>query len=64
VEAAAEVVRMDRSYGLLARDIAAVDMRLPDRITIKLTPEAKQRRDDAAAERAKLARQAKRGNPA
>ncbi|WP_083507843.1 cell division protein FtsQ/DivIB [Aureimonas frigidaquae] len=64
IEAAAEVVRMDRSYGLLSRDIAAVDMRLTDRVTVKLTPEAKARRDAMLAEREKLAKQAKRGNPA
>ncbi|WP_246160139.1 cell division protein FtsQ/DivIB [Aureimonas fodinaquatilis] len=64
VEAAAEVVRMDRQYGLLSRDIASVDMRLTDRVTVKLTPEAMARREAAMAERARVARQARRENPA
>lgn len=45
VEAAlAKVVRMDKDSGLLARDIQAIDMRLPDRVTIRLTDEAAEQR--------------------
>ncbi|WP_246333414.1 cell division protein FtsQ/DivIB [Aureimonas mangrovi] len=62
IEAAAEVVRMDRDTGLLSRDIVSVDMRVDDRMTVKLTPEAKERREAALAERARLAK-ARRENP-
>jgi cell division protein FtsQ len=34
--ALAELVRLDREKGLLARDVAVVDLRLPDRITVRL----------------------------
>ncbi len=39
-----EIVRMDEESGLLSRDIAAVDMRLLDRIVVQLTADAAVRR--------------------
>ncbi|TIW57694.1 MAG: cell division protein FtsQ/DivIB, partial [Mesorhizobium sp.] len=44
-QAIAELVRMDRDNGLLTRDIAAVDMRLSDRLVVQLTPEAATQRE-------------------
>ena len=63
IEAAAEVVRMDRETRLLSRDIRAVDMRVSDRMVIKLTPEAQERRAAALKEREKIVRQANKGKP-
>ena len=45
--AIAEVVALDAEHGLLSRDLAAVDMRLEDRVVVKLTPEAVTRREAA-----------------
>ncbi len=47
--ALAEVVRLDREHRLLSRDIAAVDLRIGGRLTVKLTPEAALRREAALA---------------
>ncbi|WP_274424408.1 cell division protein FtsQ/DivIB [Chelativorans sp. YIM 93263] len=56
VEAAmAEASRLDADYALFARDITAIDLRLPDRLTIALTPEAAETRKARFEER--LARQ-------
>lgn len=49
--ALADLARMDREMGLLSRDIAAVDMRLSDRLVVQLTPEAAERRDAALKQR-------------
>jgi cell division protein FtsQ len=38
------LMAMDRDSGLLSRDIAAVDMRIDDRLVVQLTPEAATRR--------------------
>ena len=47
--AIAELVHLDATDGLLARDIAVVDLRLPDRVTVRLTPAAAEaRRKDLA----------------
>ena len=54
--AIAEVLRLDREDGLLSRDIAAVDLRLEDRLVIRLTPEALERRVTLLAEQAKAAK--------
>jgi cell division protein FtsQ len=54
--AIAEVLRLDREDGLLSRDIAAVDLRLEDRLVVRLTPEAMVRRTEVLAEQAKAAR--------
>ena len=64
VEALAEIARMDREQGLLSRDIASVDMRLEDRIVIKLTPDALARRNAALQEREKILKRRKKDNPA
>ncbi|WP_026060245.1 cell division protein FtsQ/DivIB [Pseudaminobacter salicylatoxidans] len=45
--ALADLARMDRDMGLLSRDIAAVDMRLGDRLVVQLTPDAVERREAA-----------------
>lgn len=58
IEAAAELVRMDRDTQVLSRDIVSVDLRVPDRVVVKLTPEAKERRDAALKERERLLKQA------
>lgn len=60
IEAAATVMRLDRQEGLLSRDIAAVDVRLSDRIVVKLTPEALERREKALKARDKLVKQARK----
>ncbi|MGV8996705.1 MAG: cell division protein FtsQ/DivIB [Parvibaculaceae bacterium] len=36
----ADIVAMDAQYKILSRDIESVDLRLPDRVSIALTPEA------------------------
>jgi cell division protein FtsQ len=54
--AIAEVLRLDREDGLLSRDIASVDLRLDDRLVVKLTPEAALRREAALTEQAKAAK--------
>lgn len=59
IEAAATVMRLDREEGLLSRDIAAVDLRLPGQVTVKLTQAAKERRDKALKERDKVLKQAR-----
>ena len=63
VAALAEVARMDREEGLLSRDIASVDMRLEDRMVIKLTPDALERRGAALKERAKMVKQSRKDKP-
>ncbi|MBC8129041.1 MAG: cell division protein FtsQ/DivIB [Rhizobiaceae bacterium] len=64
VEAAAEVARMDRDLGLLSRDILVVDMRIEDRMVIRLTPEALVRRDAALKERDKIIKRSSKEKPA
>ncbi len=53
-----KLARLDAEQQLLARDIAAVDLRLPDRTTIRLTPEAQERRLAALEERRKMLKKA------
>ena len=53
-----EIARLDREQGILSRDIAAVDMRLEDRLVVQLTPDAVVRRAAALKEQEKL-----RGKP-
>lgn len=52
-QALAELVKMDHDNGLLSRDIAAVDMRLTDRLVVELTPEAATQREAALNEKPK-----------
>ncbi len=63
IEAAAAVMRLDRDEGLLSRDIEAVDLRLEDRVVIKLTPAAQERRVKALKERDKIVKQARKEKP-
>lgn len=53
-QALAQLSRLDAEQQVLSRDIAAVDLRLPDRTTIQLTPEAQERRMAAVEERRKM----------
>jgi len=41
------LVALDRDKKLLTRDITAVDLRLPDRVNVRLSDTAAQARDDA-----------------
>jgi cell division protein FtsQ len=42
-----QMAALERDAKLSGRDIAAIDLRLPDRITVRLTDAAAERRDDA-----------------
>ena len=56
-----ELATLESEQGLLERDIAAVDLRLDDRTTIRLTEGALERRNAAVEQRAKeLKKAAKR----
>jgi cell division protein FtsQ len=46
-DAFARLVQLDHDKKLLSRDITAVDLRLPDRVTVSLSDAAAQARDDA-----------------
>jgi cell division protein FtsQ len=63
IEAAAAVMRLDRTEGLLSRDIVSVDMRLEDRVVVKLTAAARERREKALKERDKIVKQARKEKP-
>jgi cell division protein FtsQ len=39
----AELARLERDYGLLARDLTVIDLRLPDRLLVHLAPSAVRR---------------------
>jgi cell division protein FtsQ len=45
------LLSLDRDKKLLSRDIASVDLRLPDRVTVRLSDGAAQAREDALKER-------------
>ena len=51
--AMAELAQFDREQQVLERDILAVDLRLEDRTTVQLTPDAVERRKKAVEARAK-----------
>ena len=54
VEAALDrLVALDREKKLLSRDIVAVDLRLPDRVTVRLSDGAAQAREEAVKDRKK-----------
>ena len=54
VEAALDrLVTLDREKKLLSRDIVAVDLRLPDRVTVRLSDGAAQAREEAVKDRKK-----------
>jgi cell division protein FtsQ len=57
-EALAQLKELDDTQQVLARDIAAIDLRLADRVTIQLTAEALERRQAALAAREKAAKAA------
>ena len=59
-EAIETILAMDKESGVLSRDIAAVDMRLNDRLVIQLTPEAALRRNAALEEKSKSGRKPER----
>lgn len=48
-KALADIVTLDAQYKILSRDIESVDLRLPDRVSVALTPEAVTRRSEALA---------------
>jgi cell division protein FtsQ len=60
IQAIEDIIAMDKESGILSRDIAAVDMRLSDRLAIQLTPEAAVRRNAALTEQMKAAKKAGR----
>jgi len=47
------LVALDRDKKLLSRDIVAVDLRLPDRVTVRLSDAAAQAREDALKDKKK-----------
>ena len=47
------LVTLDREKKLLSRDIVAVDLRLPDRVTVRLSDAAAQAREDALKDKKK-----------
>jgi len=47
------LVMLDREKKLLSRDIVAVDLRLPDRVTVRLSDAAAQAREDALKDKKK-----------
>jgi cell division protein FtsQ len=52
------LVALERASKLTTRDIAAIDLRLSDRVTVRLTPAAAQSRLDAAKDRKPAAKKA------
>ena len=50
-DALAELARMDRQGGLLSRDIVAVDLRLKDRVVVRLSEDAAVRRNTTLKKR-------------
>lgn len=54
VRALDRLLALDAAQGLLSRDIVAVDLRLPHRPTVRLSPEAAQALRQSTAERARL----------
>jgi cell division protein FtsQ len=49
--ALATLTQLDREKKLISRDIAAIDLRLPDRVTVRLSDTAAQAREDAVRDR-------------
>jgi len=56
-QALAELVRLDKEHGLLTRDVVVVDLRLPDRVTVRL-PEGRTL-DDVTSDGAPVLNQGK-----
>jgi cell division protein FtsQ len=55
------LVALDREAKLISRDITAIDLRLPDRVTVRLSPAAAQARADALKDKKQPS---KKGGPA
>jgi cell division protein FtsQ len=55
-QALAELIALDHDKKLMSRDVAAIDLRLPDRVTVRLTDAAAAARDAELKERAKAHR--------
>ncbi len=53
--ALAALVKYDRENNLLSRDITAIDMRLPDRLTVRLSEEAAKAREEQVKKTSKKA---------
>jgi cell division protein FtsQ len=54
--ALARVAEIDEESGLLSRDIAAIDLRLPDKLVVRLTEAAFATRQETIKQRQKVAR--------
>jgi cell division protein FtsQ len=52
-DAIAEIVRLDQQHQLLSRDVSALDLRLPDRITVHVPEKGKPGRPGSLAEAAR-----------
>ena len=52
-QALAELITLDHDKKLMSRDLVAIDLRLPDRITVRLSDAAAQARDAELKERTK-----------
>jgi cell division protein FtsQ len=59
-DALVQVVALDDGHGILGREIAAIDLRLPNRLVFRLTEAGAKARADLLKEREKLAK--KKGN--
>jgi cell division protein FtsQ len=59
-KALASLSQLDQQDHLFSRDIVAIDMRLPDRLTVQLSDDAAKARDDLFKDKAKA--QKKAGN--
>jgi cell division protein FtsQ len=55
-QALERLVSLDHEVKLISRDIVTIDLRLPDRVTVKLSPAAAQARAEALKEKQKAAK--------
>jgi cell division protein FtsQ len=53
-KALADLVALDATYKIFSRDIESVDLRLPDRVSVALTPEAAAERNGGLSEKVSL----------
>ncbi|MBS1182149.1 MAG: cell division protein FtsQ [Proteobacteria bacterium] len=60
-KAVAELQETDRESGLLNRDITVVDLRLPDRLVVRLSDEARKARDELVTARNKALKKREQG---
>jgi cell division protein FtsQ len=58
------LVKLDRDNKILSRDIATIDLRLPDRVTVRLSDEAATARQDALKDALKAKAPKKKGGAA